>query len=286
MLELCNRDELQGVIAHEIAHIVNRDTTYLLYASIVISMITTMARVFARSSGRRSSNSSGGILDIVVLIIMIIAPLLAHIFYFMLSRKREYLADACAVQFTRYPVGLASALNKISGNTYLSCLDDKVALKQFNENPFLKASCIVPAFSNKRDGWFSTHPSTMNRIKILMKMSESADFSNYNSAYCSITKSKPIIPISDIHNSTKIPIRLGEPMVGLVGLVGAEMTPEVQKLECGERIERRREVEDMMWKYERYRFINCSCETRLKIPPTFKGKEVTCPHCKTKHILS
>ena len=286
LLELCNRDELQGVIAHEISHIVNRDTTYLLYASIVVSMITTMARMFARSSGRRSRSSSGGhpAIFLIILIVMILAPILAHMFYFLLSRNREYLADACAVQYTRYPAGLASALNKISGN--IVSLDSELTGKSvFKDHPFFKASCIIPAVASSKDGWFSTHPSTFNRIKVLMSMTNGADFDSYNRAYSAVTHKSPIIPQADVSSCEKTPIRVGEPMVGLVALNGGVLTPEIKKIEQEEKVERRRETEDMMWRYEGYSFIKCACETTLKCPPSFKGKEIECPHCKSKHVV-
>ena len=284
LLELCNRDEVQGVIAHEIAHIVNRDTTYLLHATIVLEGICTLAEGYCRA-GRRSSSQGG---SVIIVLLILITPLIANLLYFLLSRKREFLADACAAQYTRYPVGLASALKKIS-NPFLKKtkrgLNDKKETSQFKSNPYLKVSCITPVVSPSLR-LFSTHPSTDDRIKILMSMTDGADYASYNKAYLSVTKSAGVIHQSDVAACKKTPIRIGEPMVGLVGLTGGELTPEIKKMELDERIERRREVEDMMWKYERYSFINCPCKTRLKLPPTFKNKEVICPHCKTKHIIN
>ena len=127
LLTTLNRDELQGVIAHEISHIVNRDSSLLLYACVMFGTILLISdigfRVFIRSSGRRSSSSkgSGGAIILIIVLVLailsyIITPILIRILYSMLSKKREYLADACAAQLTRYPAGLASALYKISNS--------------------------------------------------------------------------------------------------------------------------------------------------------------------------
>ena len=124
LLKALNRDELQGVVAHELGHIRNRDILLMLFAGVMAGAIVMLAEVGLRgmwfSGGRRSrrSNDSGGggaaIIMLVAVVLMILAPIIAQLIYFAISRKREYLADASAAAYTRYPEGLASALEKIA----------------------------------------------------------------------------------------------------------------------------------------------------------------------------
>ena len=126
LLQKLNRDELQGVIGHEIAHIKNRDVLLMTMAGILLGTIVILAWYATRimfysamsGGGRRSSRSGGGqgqaILVLVGVILMILAPIAAQLLYFAISRRREYLADASSALYTRYPDGLASALQKLA----------------------------------------------------------------------------------------------------------------------------------------------------------------------------
>ncbi len=124
LLKALNRDELQGVVAHELGHIRNRDILLMLFAGVMAGAIVMLAEVGLRGmwfgGGRRSrrSNDSGGggqaIIMLVAVALMILAPIIAQLIYFAISRKREYLADASAAAYTRFPEGLASALEKIA----------------------------------------------------------------------------------------------------------------------------------------------------------------------------
>ncbi len=126
LLERLNRDELQGVVAHEVAHILNRDSQLMTVAGIMLGSIVLLSHVFMRSmwfmpsSSRRYKSDSGGspqiqiIILVVTIALAILAPIFARLLFLAVSRKREYLADATAVRLTRYPEGLASALEKIS----------------------------------------------------------------------------------------------------------------------------------------------------------------------------
>jgi heat shock protein HtpX len=117
LLQKLNRDELQGVIGHEVSHIKNRDVLLMSMAGIILGTIVILAyyatRVLFISGGRRNSKSGGGqaqaILLLVGIVLMILAPIAAQLIYFAISRKREYLADASSALYTRYPEGLASA---------------------------------------------------------------------------------------------------------------------------------------------------------------------------------
>ena len=130
LLQKLNRDELQGVIGHEISHIKNRDVLLmsmcgvLLGTIVILSFYASRVMMFGAIAGgggnRRSSrNSNGGgggaiIIFIIAILLMILAPIFAQLIYFAISRKREYLADASSALYTRYPEGLASALEKLA----------------------------------------------------------------------------------------------------------------------------------------------------------------------------
>jgi len=131
LLARLNRDELQGVIAHEISHILNRDILFVTLAGVMLGSIVLLSQVFLRGmfyssmmgSRRRYSSGSGGgggyaqiIMLVLAIVVAILAPIMASLLYFALSRRREYLADAGATRLTRYPEGLASALEKIAGD--------------------------------------------------------------------------------------------------------------------------------------------------------------------------
>ncbi len=123
-----NRDELQGVIAHEMGHLKNRDVQFMTLAAVMLGSIVILSEIVRRSlwyggrgrsrSSSRSGSDGGGQAQIIILIVgllfAILGPIMAQLLYFACSRKREYLADASGAQFTRYPEGLASALEKIS----------------------------------------------------------------------------------------------------------------------------------------------------------------------------
>ncbi len=145
LLARLSRDELQGVIAHEVSHIVNRDVLFMTFAGIMLGSIVLISQVFLRSlwfgGGRYSSKSSKSsgqgqmIIMIIAIVFAILAPILAQLLYFAISRKREYLADASAVRYTRYPEGLASALEKISDNSIELKTANKVTAPMFIVNP-------------------------------------------------------------------------------------------------------------------------------------------------------
>jgi len=183
LLSKLNRDELQGVIAHEMSHILHRDILFVTVAGIMLGSIVLMSQVFLRGmfysslgSRRRYSGSSkgGGQAQIVIMIIAIVAAILAPIFaqllYFALSRKREYLADAGAARLTRYPAGLAAALEKIANDKSAQLASvNKVTAPMYIANP-LKKNKKAAKLSNLT----STHPPISERIKILRTMAGGA----------------------------------------------------------------------------------------------------------------
>ena len=177
LLERLSRDELQGVIAHELGHISNRDTLFMTLAGVTLGAIVLLAdagmrMMFWGGGGRRRSSSSGkggggaAILMIAALVLAILAPLVARLLYFACSRQREYLADASAAQFTRYPAGLAHALRKIALQQDPQKIPvNRVVAPMYAINPLAAAG----SFSV-----FGTHPPTEERIRRLLEMQGAA----------------------------------------------------------------------------------------------------------------
>jgi len=171
-----NRQELEGVIAHEMSHIRNKDIKVMLLAAVLVGVVILLSDVIFRSfiwrgAGRSRRSNSGGqaqwILIIIALVLAILAPLIAQLIKLAISRKREYLADASAVQLTRYPAGLKSALEKIKGDTDVTVdTANKATAHMFIENPLRnkKRTSFITRM-------FSTHPPIEDRIKALESMS-------------------------------------------------------------------------------------------------------------------
>lgn len=197
LLQMMNRDELQGVVAHEVSHILNRDIRYMTMATIMVGTVAILSQFFLRgmlySGGRMGGGRSGGrkghpVMLIVALVFAILAPIAIQLLYFAVSRKREYLADASAARLTRYPEGLASALEKIAGSTQNLKVADKSMAPMYIANP------LKPKGQRMRN-LSSTHPPLDNRIQILRSMGQNHTYSGYQQAYQSVTKSsKGVIP--------------------------------------------------------------------------------------------
>ena len=177
LLERLSRDELQGVIAHELGHISNRDTLFMTLAGVTLGAIVLLAdagmrMMFWGGGGRRRSSSSGkggggaALLMIAALVLAILAPLVARLLYFACSRQREYLADASAARYTRYPAGLAHALRKIALQQDPKKIPvNRVVAPMYAINPLAAAG----SFSV-----FGTHPPTEERIRRLLEMQGAA----------------------------------------------------------------------------------------------------------------
>jgi len=165
LLERLNRAEIEGVIAHEIAHIQNYDSRLKVTTFALGGLLVLLGHVMIRQSWFRSggSNSSKGvaILTSVLIgfVILLFGRIIARLIQFWVSRKREYLADTTAAEITRNPQALASALEKISGMEPSDSADSSMSSMYF-VNPFKKDG----------DSLWSTHPSTENRIKELNKL--------------------------------------------------------------------------------------------------------------------
>jgi len=274
LLARLNRDELQGVVAHEVSHIVNRDVMFMTFAGIMLGSIVLISEVFLRSlwfsgGGRYSSKSSKSsgqgqmVIMIIAIAFAILAPILAQLLYFAISRKREYLADASAVRYTRYPEGLASALEKISDNSIELKTANKVTAPMYIVNP-LKLK------GQKLTDLSSTHPPISERVRILRNISSGANYIDYQNAFNKVKRGKvSLIPSSGLADQTT------------VGLKEETISP----VSLGLNKQTQRETGDIMMKVNNYSFINCSCGLKIKIPPDFKKSELFCPRCGRKHSI-
>jgi len=162
LLSLLNKTELEGVIAHELAHIGNRDILLQTIVVVLVGFVSILANIFMRSGGRGDSNNKkGSILMIIGIIFIILSPIFAKIIQLAISRKREFLADASGVLLTRYPEGLASALQKISGANIPMKNSNQAMAHLFISNPFGNSKKLFTSL-------FSTHPPVEQRIKALI----------------------------------------------------------------------------------------------------------------------
>ena len=271
LLSKLSRDELQGVVAHETGHIYNRDIRFMTMAGIMLGSIVLISEIYFRGmwisgGGRRysskSSKSSGQaqiIIMIAAIALAILAPILARFLYLAISRKREYLADATAVRFTRYPEGLASALEKISESNLDLPTANKVTAPMYIVNPLKEKGMKIADLT-------STHPPISERVRILRSISQGAGFIDYQNAFDKIKrKSSPIIPASALANQEKVEIR--KP---------GEELPESETAK-----QKKRTLGDLMMTVNNYSFINCVCGMKIKIPAGFgtNRPKVTCPRC-------
>ncbi len=171
LLEKLNRDELQGVIAHEMSHVGNYDIRYAMLVGILVGTTVLISDFFLRGlwfgGGRGRQREGGGqiqlIMIAVAIIFAILAPLFARLLQLSISRQREYLADATAVQLTRNPKGLADALQKISGDQEVLEVANRATAHLYIANPIKK-------FEKRARGLFSTHPPIEERIQILRSL--------------------------------------------------------------------------------------------------------------------
>ena len=168
LLKKLNRDELQGVIAHEMSHVGNFDIRYAMLVGVLVGTTVLISDFFLRGlwfgGGRRQGGGQGQIIMLVVAILLaVLAPLFARLIQLSISRQREYLADATAVQLTRNPGGLADALQKISGDREVLEAANRATAHLYIANPIKK-------FEKRSKGLFSTHPPMEKRIEILRQL--------------------------------------------------------------------------------------------------------------------
>jgi len=175
LLSKLNREQLQGVVAHELSHIKNYDILFCTIITVLVGIVALLSDFMRRSmfyggrSRSRSSRSGGkgggeGIIILIAIIFAIFAPILAQIIKFAVSRQREYLADASSVELTRNPEGLARALEIISGDKEVLEVANQATQHLYIVNP------IKPFESRGQNSVFSTHPPIEERIRRLRSM--------------------------------------------------------------------------------------------------------------------
>jgi len=168
-IEKLTNEELEGVIAHELSHIKNYDIRFMMLVAVLVGVIAIMSDMMWRVrffGGRRSNKDEGGgqlgaILLIIGIIFAILSPIIAELIKFAISRRREYLADASGALLTRYPDGLANALEKIAQDNQPMQHAAAATAHLYIANPF-KSGGIK--------SWFSTHPPIADRIQKLRAM--------------------------------------------------------------------------------------------------------------------
>lgn len=270
LVENLTRDELQGVIAHEMSHIMNRDVLFMTFAGVMLGTITMLSNVmlkgtvFANSENKRSRKKggfSGGhpAVIIVVLLFAVIAPVLARIFYFTISKKREYLADASAARLTRYPIGLASALQKIAKHSSIDFVS-KITAPMFIVNP---------QFAADDDSLFSasTHPPVYKRIAILTQLQHGGKVSleTYQRIY------EKELEASGLFSKTTLETDKSE-------AVRAESAEKIS--------ESRKDLADVILANAGFKIATCECGLKIKLPPSDLRMKVVCPRCRKEISVS
>jgi len=266
LLGLLDRDELQGVVAHEIGHIKNRDVSLMVTAGVMLGAIVLMAEITWRSlrfggagiRSRSSSRDSGRgqvLLLVLALLFMLVAPLLAQLLYFALSRRREYLADASGAMFSRYPEGLASALEKLGGSRQKQVDQSKVTAPMYIVRP-------RAAHERAASSLFSTHPPIQERVRILRSMGGGAGLAAYDDAFRRV-RGRSVVGAGSLAEARDVPAR---------GAAGAEP--------AAERAQRVRQASDALLKRAGYAQRACGrCGATLKIPPALATRVTRCLRC-------
>jgi heat shock protein HtpX len=278
LLQKLNRDELQGVIAHEMAHIKNQDVLLMSMTAVLLGTIVTLSYQFSRimlysgrgSSRRSSSSDSGGgsagaVIALIGLVFVILAPLFAQFIYFAISRRREYLADASGALYTRYPEGLASALEKLGASTNQVRAANQTTAQMYTVNPFRKEGRAAA-------DWTSTHPPISERVRILRAMG-GASYGDYEKAYEINKRGEKVVPGSALALSAEIPIRQPSAVeeMATAAAFGAASNPDLTT--------RTRETQNLLWGMDNYKQVTCQCGALLRVPPNYRATTVRCPHC-------
>ena len=295
LLGMLDRDEVQGVIAHEIGHIKNRDVALMTTAGIMLGAIvllgeTTMRAMWWGGGYRsRSSNREGNAAAVIGILLLILAPILAQMLYFSLSRRREYLADASGARFTRYPEGLASALEKIGGVAKPQADQSRVTAPMYIVRPLRQGEKL-----SVRGSWFATHPPIQERVKILRAMGGGAGYADYERACQKVTGRGMVGSQTLAADSASVPAQA----MGLLGAAAAASqragagtetaaapTPASTSQSAASAAppsppRRLREASDAFLQASGYSKLTCSnCQAVIKVPPSLKAKLRNCPRC-------
>ena len=253
LLKELNRNELQGVIAHEMSHIINHDLLYTNFAQILLDTTFSLGSKKPKLPNNKYPNSSSGE-GFIIYILLYVVGKIAHYSYYKFLREREFLADATAARLTRYPNGLASALEKINDN-----------MKKLSNNKIYGFAnpMIAPLYIlNPLQSGRKTHPQVAQRTAILHSMSTGADYTAYHKAYKKVIGKDNLIPQAVLDKNETITIK----------------EPESNTSDSL--------LDENKSSQEESKFILCDCSIKIKITPEFKQEEVVCPHCGSKHNIS
>jgi heat shock protein HtpX len=237
-------------------------------AGIMLGCIVLLGEIGLRvlwfGGGRRRSSRSGdggaqAVMMIVAIVLMILAPIFAQMIYFALSRRREYLADASGAMFTRYPEGLASALEKLGGSTQPQADKSKVTAPMYIMEP--RRVHGMAARGRGRSSFFSTHPPIEKRVKVLRSMAGGSGFRAYEKAFRRVVGSKAIGERT-LAEAKDVPIEAP---------AAVEPTP---------RHDRVRQASDAFLAASGYQRRTCpGCGATLKLPPSLTHLNLRCPRC-------
>lgn len=296
LLEHMNRDQLQGVIAHEIAHIRHRDVLFMTLVGVLLGAIVLMSELFLRGmwhsggtrySSRRSRDNGGGqaLFLVIALVLAILAPIVAQLIYFAVSRRREYLADAGAAVYTRYPEGLASALEELSGQHERLERVSRATAPMFIVNPLRPTGMSAMSL-------MATHPPTEDRIKVLRSIGGSVSYAEYQSALKGVDAGDAKMPKSLLEEGA-VPVRMGlvedappapnSTPVQEDAIPLAKLKQQPPPLPEESPQARKRDTGDMLRRMNGFRFIPCECGMTIKLPPEWKREQVQCPRCGRTH---
>ncbi|MAG12834.1 zinc metalloprotease HtpX [bacterium] len=165
LLNMLERNELEGVVAHELSHIGNRDMLVSTVAVVLVGFVAILADIFIRMTFFGGNRDRGGALMIILgIAVAILAPIAAKLIHMAISRKREFLADASGVLLTRYPEGLASALEKIGAHSHPMRRANHATAHLFLSDPF---SHNKKGFAARVNNMFMTHPPMEERVRAL-----------------------------------------------------------------------------------------------------------------------
>lgn len=271
LLRLLNRDELQGVVAHEIGHIKNRDVALMTTAGIMLGVIVILADIGLRAmwfggASRRSRDNSGGgggaqlVILLIAIVFMILSPILAQLIYYALSRRREYLADASGAMYTRWPEGLASALEKLGGAPPIPQADqNRVTAPMYIVRPLRQGE------QRSLRSAFATHPPLSSRIEVLRSMGGSADFRAYDQAFSKAT-GKHVVGARTLSGSGQ--------------LAAQAPTAAPHKDTAHQRLRTASNAFLAGAGYARQPCENCGAV--LKIPRARQNQTMTCPRCGSR----
>ncbi len=168
LVQMLDRSELEGVLAHELSHIGNRDILIMTVAVVLVGFLAMLSDIALRMSffGGSRDSKNGGVLAIVGFVLILLAPIAGKLMQFAVSRKREFLADASGALLTRYPEGLASALQKISGYKAPMKRASHATAHLFIASPFGRVGSNK-GIADKFSKYFSTHPRVAERVAAL-----------------------------------------------------------------------------------------------------------------------